>query len=77
MKTYRVTLTQFEDFDVIVEAKNEKDAMDEADERFSRGDYQETGNLSVETKDVVQICSICKQPKDDDGRCSCTNKDSK
>jgi len=77
MKTYRVLIKQIEDFYVIVDAENDKEAMSLAEDEFSHGNYKETGNLFVETEDAIQICKVCEQPEDDDGRCQCTNKDSK
>lgn len=77
MKTYRVTLRQTEDFFIEVEAADEKEAAYIADDKFSHGDYTETGELAVETADVIRICPFCKEAEDDDGRCKCTNKDSK
>ena len=61
-----------------VEAKN----VTEAQKKFEELDLNEINEeperlfTDWDIEEVKNICGICNQPEDDDGRCTCTNKDS-
>ena len=64
-----------------ITGKNEDDCQDQASnmKETIRKQLEKidviTGDIEIE--DELNICEICHAPEDPDGRCNCTNKDSK
>ena len=63
MKKFKVEFIQTETFVVDVKAKNEEEAINLAEKKWNEGDYQETGNLNVETSTVYDITDTDKDRK--------------
>ena len=55
MNKYKVEFIQTETFIVDVLAENEKDAIEKAEEQWEIGNYQETGDLNVETGTIYDV----------------------
>ena len=61
--------------EVVIKAKDENEAID----KISRSEFNaKDESAELETGfDASKICDICGYYEDPDGRCGCTNKDSK
>ena len=55
MKKFKVEFIQAETFIIDVKAKSEKEAIKKAEKKWNEGDYQETGDLNVETGTVYDV----------------------
>lgn len=55
MNKYKVEFIQKETFIVDVKAKDVKEAISKANEKWEEGDYKETGDLSVEVNNVYDV----------------------
>jgi hypothetical protein len=55
MKKFKIEYIQTETFIVDVLAKNEKQAIELANKKWERGDYQEVGDCSVEIKSIFDV----------------------
>lgn len=55
-----------------IEAKD----VEEAEEKFSSGDFTNEYGDTVEW-DIEKSCAFCGNAEDDDGRCGCTNSDAR
>lgn len=80
MNKYQIYFTATGSF--IVEAKDQDEAEEKAEkELFDLGfsPKSEQSNLvdDLEITDTQRLCDNCEEPQDDDGRCGCTNNDSK
>ena len=75
MKSYRVSC------DIVsgtLSAIVKADSIEEAEEKFdnlSADKYNEESDRRLENFKFDNICEICSQVEDADGRCGCTNKD--
>ena len=54
-KKYKVEYIQTEKFIVDVYAKDEKQAEKKADKMFENGDYQETGDISIDLNAIYDV----------------------
>lgn len=71
-KTYKIILPK-QEFEY--EAKNEDEALERFLENIKNNNETSTTWI-VDRLEIIQICAICKEVEDNDGRCKCTNKDS-
>ena len=55
MEKYKIEFTQAETFIVDVLAKTEKEAIEKAEKEWEKGNYQETGDLSVSIGTVYNV----------------------
>ena len=55
MKKYKVEFIQTETFIIDVKAESEKQAIELAEKKWGEGDYQETGDLKVETGTTYDV----------------------
>lgn len=55
MNKYKVEFIQTETFIIDVLANDEKEAIKLAEEKWNNGDYQETGDLIVETGTIYNV----------------------
>lgn len=59
----------------------EADTQEEAEKLFSEGTYQNATELTdyeldseEEALEIVELCAICNERKNNQGNCNCTNK---
>lgn len=55
MNKYKVEFLQTETFIVDVYAKDEQEAIEKANIKWEEGDYQETGDLTIETGKIYDV----------------------
>ena len=74
-KLYRVVWEESRHIDV------EANSMNEAEERVKQGDFLErdveSDEITVDAEAIGEVCGICNEVQDEDGRCKCTNEDGK
>ncbi len=59
-------------------AEVEAKSAEEAEKLVRQGQFNKDYSDEITCQpEAEQICANCKLPEDDDGRCGCTNKDSK
>ena len=79
MNTYEVEIRENLARVVKVEAVSEDAAIEKVEEDYKNGkivlDANDFVEKEVEVINTLQKCRTCKQLEDEDGRCSCTNKD--